>query len=150
MIVFDLKCPENHRFEAWFKSSSAYEEQLKAGIVECPYCGATEISKAPMAPNVAAKGNTRVETAPMVRGKNDAKLNELVAEAQQVFAKLRNHVEKNCDYVGDQFAEEARKIHYGEADDRGIYGESTLEETKALIEEGIEILPLPGNGREDA
>ncbi len=150
MIVFDLKCPENHRFEAWFKSSSAYEEQLAAGIVECPYCGSTEVSKAPMAPNVAAKGNTRAETAPMVHTKDDAKLNELVAEAQKVFAKLRNHVEMNCDYVGDQFAEEARKIHYGEADDRGIYGESTLEETKALLEEGIEIMPLPGSSRKNA
>ena len=150
MIVFDLKCPDNHRFEAWFKSSSAYAEQLNAGIVECPFCGSTDISKAPMAPNVPTKGNARPDTAPMVRGKGDAKLNELVEEAQKVFSKLRNHVEKNCDYVGDQFAEEARKIHYGEADDRGIYGESTLEETKSLIDEGIEILPLPGNSRKDA
>ncbi|WP_417450456.1 DUF1178 family protein [Kordiimonas sp.] len=150
MIVFDLKCPQNHRFEAWFKSSSAFEEQRDAGIVECPYCGATDVTKAPMAPNVGAKGNSRTETAPMVQNKDDAKLGALVEEAQKVFAKLRSHVEKNCDYVGDQFAEEARKIHYGEADERGIYGESTLEETKSLVDEGIEIVPLPGNSRKDA
>ncbi|WP_417466128.1 DUF1178 family protein [Kordiimonas sp.] len=152
MIVFDLKCPDSHRFEAWFKSSSAFEEQQQAGIVECPYCGSTEISKAPMAPNVGAKGNQRAEAAPMVQHKDDARLSELATEAKKVFAKLKNHVEKNCDYVGNQFAEEARKIHYGEATERGIYGESTLEETQALLDEGIDVLPLPGtpSGREDA
>ncbi|WP_417462146.1 DUF1178 family protein [Kordiimonas sp.] len=152
MIVFDLKCPDSHRFEAWFKSSTAFAEQQRAGLVECPYCGSVEVSKAPMAPNVGTKGNQRVEAAPMVQHKDDARLGELASEAKKVFAKLKSHVEKNCDYVGDQFAEEARKIHYGESDERGIYGESTLEETQALLDEGIDVLPLPGNpsGREDA
>jgi len=166
MIVFDLKCEHSHQFEAWFRSSSAYDEQLAAGLVTCPYCESAEISKALMAPNVAAKGNQTVrggapaqdvpeslpETLPakpqvsdaVLSGTGDAKLAELAAEAQKVFTKLKSHVEENCDYVGDNFANEARKIHYGESEERGIYGESTKEETVELIEEGIDIMPLPG------
>ena len=118
-----------------------------------------------MAPNVAAKGNQSTrgaavdEEAPlqappkaeiadaMLSGAGDAKLAELASEAQQVFAKLKSHVEENCDYVGGDFASEARKIHYGESTEhtgRGIYGESTKEETTELLEEGIDIMPLPG------
>lgn len=140
-------------FEAWFRSSSAYEDQKAAGLVECPHCGSTEVSKAPMAPNVAAKGNTKTDPAPAVANSVksvDPKAAELAAEAQKLFSKLRNHVEETCDYVGDKFAEEARKIHYGESEERGIYGESTAEETKELLDEGVEIMPLPGMGRKDA
>lgn len=161
MIVFDLKCDLGHQFEAWFKSSSAYEDQLAAGHVTCPFCDSPDISKAPMAPNVSAKGNQRSEvqpseqSAPVLPGKpdiaeavlsgtGDPKLAELAEEAQKVFKKLKTHVEENCDYVGDKFADEARKIHYGESEERGIYGESTKEETIELLEEGIEIMPLPG------
>lgn len=153
MIVFDLKCSEDHQFEAWFRSSSAYEDQKAAGLVECPHCGSNDVKKAPMAPNVAAKGNTKVDPAPAapVAAKSaDPKTTELAAQAQELFSKLRNHVEDTCDYVGDKFAEEARKIHYGESEERGIYGESTVEETKALLDEGVEIMPLPGLGRKDA
>lgn len=158
MIVFDLKCIHNHQFEAWFKSSSAYEEQLAAGHVTCPYCESAEISKAPMAPNVAAKSNQKESTpalapaaepvesvpGPVLTGSGDPKLTELAAEAQKVFAKLKSHVEENCDYVGNKFADEARKIHYGESEERGIYGESTKEEAVELLEEGIDVMPLPG------
>ncbi|NVJ97268.1 MAG: DUF1178 family protein [Alphaproteobacteria bacterium] len=153
MIVFDLKCTLDHRFEAWFRSSSAYEEQKAAGLVECPHCGSVDISKAPMAPNVAAKGNQKVEAVPVAASSAksmDPKAAELAAEARKLFSRLRTHVEETCDYVGDNFAEEARKIHYGETEERGIYGESTVEETKALLDEGVEILPLPGQGRKDA
>lgn len=115
-----------------------------------------------MAPNVAAKGNqstrgtaadesTPLQTEPktevadaVLSGAGDAKLAELASEAQKVFAKLKSHVEENCDYVGNDFAAEARKIHYGESEERGIYGESTKEETTELLEEGIDIMPLPG------
>jgi len=163
MIVFDLKCEHGHQFEAWFKSSSAYDAQLEAGHVTCPYCDSPEITKAPMAPNVAAKGNQtpkgqQAEAAgPLQRhedkaesndailsGAGDQKLTALASEAQKVFAKLKNHVEENCDYVGNNFADEARKIHYGESEERGIYGESSKEETIELLEEGIDIMPLPG------
>jgi len=167
MIVFDLKCEHGHQFEAWFKSSGAYDEQQEAGLVTCPYCESAQISKAPMAPNVAAKSNQTTRgakvdecaidetTGPSAPAKpdvadavlsstGDAKLAELASEAQKVFAKLKHHVEENCDYVGGDFASEARKIHYGESEVRGIYGESTKEETTELLEEGIDIMPLPG------
>jgi len=150
MIVFDLKCSTGHRFEAWFRSSGAYEEQKAVGLVECPHCGSNDISKALMAPNVASKGNQKSEMASVATRTGDPKLQEVVAEAQKVLTKLKNHVEANCDYVGDRFADEARKIHYGEAEDRGIYGESTLQEAKELLEEGVEVMPLPGLGRKDA
>lgn len=177
MIVFDLKCEHNHQFEAWFKSSSAYDEQQAAGHVSCPYCDSQNISKAPMAPNVAAKSNRKPEITPaslsvaqdgpvlpvssqaassqitsgqitsgqMVSGQkpDDKALEKLVAEAETVMTKIRDHVEKNCDDVGTEFAEEARKIHYGEAEERGIYGNATQEETQELLDEGIDVLPLP-------
>jgi len=163
MIVFDLKCEHSHQFEAWFKSSGAYEDQLKSGLVTCPFCDSAAITKAPMAPNVATKGNQtargrqgeggnqllKPEEKPenndaILSGTGDHTLTALAAEAQKVFAKLKVHVEENCDYVGSDFADEARKIHYGESKERGIYGESTKEETIELLEEGIDIMPLPG------
>ncbi|PCI64053.1 MAG: hypothetical protein COB37_02525 [Kordiimonadales bacterium] len=149
MIVFDLKCDADHHFEAWFQSSTAYEDQLAVGQVTCPYCDSAAITKAPMAPNIATKSNMRsesqpVETSSVLSGTGDEKLAALAKEANEVFARLKQHVEANCDYVGDNFADEARKIHYGESEERGIYGESTREETVELIEEGIDIMPLPG------
>ncbi len=161
MIVFDLKCEHDHQFEAWFRSSSAYEAQQADGKVECPYCGSKTVVKAPMAPNVAAKSNQKTER-PVPRpepaeskdvavsAEQDKKLPELSAEAKEVLNKMRQHVEANCDYVGKEFAEEARKMHYGETEERGIYGESTVEETTALLEEGIHVLPVPGIRRTDA
>jgi len=150
MIVFDLKCPHNHTFEAWFRSSADYETQREQGIVECPFCGSTDISKALMAPNVAAKSNSKSAPVPAVTNSQDPKVQELAAQAQELFQKVREHVEDSCDYVGNDFAEEARKIHYGESEERGIYGESTAEETQELLDEGVEILPLPAARRSDA
>ncbi|MFC3050623.1 DUF1178 family protein [Kordiimonas pumila] len=159
MIVFDLKCESSHRFEAWFKSSSAYEEQKASGFVSCPFCNSTDISKAPMAPNITAKSNQRPEpkpvsappTAPAAMPKADSpEFKKMVVEAQKMFAKIRDHVEATHDNVGKGFAEEARKIHYGEAEERGIYGEATKDETLELIEEGIDVLPLPAPRRTDA
>lgn len=165
MIVFDLKCSDGHLFESWFRSSSAYEEQKSAGLVECPYCGSVEVEKAPMAPNVAAKGNQRAEpvniSANPLPEETPAKavapapqlspeLKELAEKAASAMAELQSHVEKNCENVGKDFAEEARKIHYGETEERGIYGESSLEEAQELLEEGIDVMPLPGTRRTDA
>ncbi|MBV1900184.1 MAG: DUF1178 family protein [Kordiimonadaceae bacterium] len=156
MIVFDLKCEHSHTFEAWFKSSSVYEDQVLAGLVTCPFCDSAQISKAPMAPNVATKSNRKADlcppknlpaemppTEPVARPQADSKLAELVQETEKMLDKVRTHVTENCDYVGDNFAEEVRKIHYGESQERGIYGESTKEETVELLEEGIDVLPLP-------
>ncbi len=150
MIVFDLKCAEHHTFEAWFRSSADYETQQEQGIVECPFCGSKEISKALMAPNVAAKSNTKPVSTPTVTNSQDPKVQEMTSQAQEVLEKVRAHVEDTCDNVGKDFAEEARKIHYGESEERGIYGESTPEETKELLDEGVEILPIPGLRRTDA
>ncbi len=167
MIVFDLKCEQGHQFESWFRSSSAYEDQKTAGLIECPFCGSVEVEKAPMAPNVAAKGNqkadvpapaqTVTEPAPVALAASaptmaapSPELRQLAEKAAKAMADLQQHVEKNCEDVGKSFAEEARKIHYGESEERGIYGESSLEEAKDLIEEGIEVMPLPGVRRTDA
>jgi hypothetical protein len=159
MIVFDLKCKRGHIFEAWFKSSEAYEEQLGYGEIECPVCGENHVEKAVMAPNVAKKGNqSKGGTVAFGEARDDvvdyARLpNELKKELDGVLDKIRAHVEETCEYVGDEFAEEARKIHYGEAPERGIYGEASVEDSIELIEEGIDVVPVPGvkkPGRTDA
>ena len=137
MIVFDLKCSEAHVFEAWFDSSADYEAQKARGLVSCPMCGSEDVDKAVMAPAVSAKGNRIVPSA------------ERQAETARLQA-LRAEVEANCDYVGDKFAEEARKIHYGETDARGIFGEASEEEHKELSEEGIEVARIPWLPRDDA
>lgn len=132
MIRYALLCKKDHEFDGWFRSSSLFDEQVKAGEVSCPVCGSRDIRKALMAPNIAKGGSEK-------RGaKADA--------AQKVSAMmmaLRKHVEENCDYVGDAFAETARRIHYGEEEARDIYGEVTPEDARALIEEGVDVAPLP-------
>lgn len=159
MIVFDLKCAQDHQFESWFRSSGDYEQQQSAGLVECPYCGSVDIAKAPMAPNVGAKGNQKHQIASTTPGQaptvNSAmarspELQKLVENAADAMAKLQQHVEENCENVGENFAEEARKIHYGESKQRGIYGESSIDEAQELQEEGIDVMPLPGVRRNDA
>ncbi len=135
MISFQLKCSLNHEFEAWFRSSDGFEEQRSSGDVSCPVCGDAKVEKALMAPNVAAyKGQSSQE---------DSRTEVIAQEVQKALDMVRNHVEDNCDYVGDQFADEARRIHYGETEERGIYGEATQEESKELDEEGIEIVQMP-------
>jgi hypothetical protein len=130
MIRYALKCPHAHEFEAWFSSSSGFEDQQTRGLIECPMCGATDVEKAIMAPSVRT-----------TKGKDP------VAEAHRVMAEaayqMRQHVEKNFDYVGDGFAKEARDIHEGYSKDRPIYGEATLQDVKSLIEDGVPVAPLP-------
>ena len=129
MIAYNLRCSGGHEFEGWFKDSATYETQAKAGALVCPVCGAHEIGKAIMAPAIGS-GN---------RAEGRAEKQQL----RQYVSGLRKFIEKNADYVGPKFPEEARKIHYGEAEERHIYGESTLREAKELIEEGVEIAPMP-------
>lgn len=161
MIVFDLNCCNGHTFEVWFRSSADYDEQRTHGEVECPVCGDRDVSKAVMAPNIGAKSNQTSEVATVAHDTHDADdsmpiefvdqlsvglstlPNELQQELETVLAKVQNYVEGNCEYVGEDFAEEARKIHYGESDARGIYGEASEEESADLLEEGVEIMPLP-------
>ena len=140
MIVFDLACPAGHVFEAWFGSSAAYEEQRQRGLVACPICGASEVAKAVMAPNVAAKGNSRSENPVPVRGgtPTPAEMKALLAQLARAQAKAL----EGSEHVGRGFAEEARAIHAGEADERPIHGEATREEARALVDEGISVAPL--------
>jgi hypothetical protein len=156
MIKYRLRCANDHAFESWFKDSATYERQEKRKLLECPVCGNPKVERAIMAPNVGRKGNAR--TAPVRQEPEAAPAPEapptpnvpvvahgpaLPPEMRKVLMELRRQVEKNCDYVGDKFADEARKIHYGETDKRGIYGETSDEEAAALVEEGIEFGKLP-------
>ncbi len=133
MIHFNLRCDKGHEFEAWFQNGGAFEKQAKRRQVECPSCGDTKIAKAPMAPTVRAG-----------KALGDA------AELRRKLSKLRDHVEKNCENVGNQFAEEARKIHYGETEPRGIYGESTDAEAASLTDEGVRFARIPWVKRGDS
>jgi hypothetical protein len=135
MILFDLRCKDGHGFEAWFRDSAAYEDQVAAGDLACPVCGSAEVSKALMAPAVNS------------RPKIDA---TQAAEAMRLLRRVQDHIEKNFDHVGPQFAEEARKIHHGEAEKRSIYGQATTAEAKELRDEGIEVNQIPWLPRHDA
>jgi hypothetical protein len=135
MILFDLRCKDGHGFEAWFRDGATYEDQVAAGAIACPVCGVTVVTKALMAPAVSS------------RPKIDARQ---AAEAMRVLRKVQNHIEKNFDHVGPQFAEEARKMHYGEAERRSIYGEASTAEAKELRDEGIEVNQIPWLPSQDA
>jgi len=144
MIVFDLACDEGHRFEGWFGSSGDYEEQRARGLLACPACGASNVTKAPMAPAVPAKGNSRQEVLPPeTRPMANTPMPPQVQRAMAALAKAQAEALKNSTWVGDRFAEETRKMHYGERDEAPIHGQASLAEAKALIEEGVAVAPLP-------
>ena len=135
MISFTLVCSNAHEFEGWFSSSGDYESQKERGLVECPLCGDQGVKKALMAPLVSS-----------ARGEESAVPVAMNAEQTKMMAQIReltNKVREGAENVGDKFAEEARKIHYGETDARGIYGKATPVEAKGLANEGIEFIPLP-------
>ncbi|MCG8360757.1 MAG: DUF1178 family protein [Kiloniellales bacterium] len=129
MILYNLKCRKDHHFEVWFRDSEVYETQVAAGELRCPVCGSKKVAKALMAPRVARGG-----------GQSDL---EKAAKMRQGLVELRKQVEANCDYVGPSFAEEARKIHYGETEERNIYGETSADEAKALDDEGVKVQRIP-------
>ncbi|MEA3008402.1 MAG: hypothetical protein QOJ91_94 [Sphingomonadales bacterium] len=141
MIIFDLRCaPAGHVFEAWFASSSAFEEQKVKGLVACPLCGSAEIAKAPMAPAVGAKGNSAPAAAPPsspLAGAPDEVKTMLAAAAA-----LQKAMLAGSESVGNRFAAEARAIQLGEADPRPIHGEATRAEAESLIEDGVPVAPL--------
>jgi len=144
MIRYAIRCEKDHEFEAWFRSAADYERAAAAGEADCPICGPARVEKLPMAPALA-----RGERKP-AKASEPAEKMRLVAAPdprQQALLKalrdLRRQVTEHADYVGDRFAEEARKIHYNEAEARGIYGEATADEAKKLIEDGVEFHPLP-------
>jgi hypothetical protein len=148
MIRYALRCDRDHAFESWFQSSSAYESQVKRKLVECPACGSTKVEKAIMAPRVAAKkGRELAAPAPVIpETAAPGPQSLMMAQERELRAKLkelRDHIVSNADNVGGQFPNEARKMHYGDIEHRPIYGEASLQEARELVEEGIEVAPIP-------
>lgn len=148
MIVFDLKCRKNHIFEAYFADTVTYESQAKGGKIACPVCGDSRVAKAPMAPNITVGGRGGREAPPGQAPTH--RPGPEVAQALATLRKMRSFIERNFDHVGGRFPEEARKIHYGEAKRRNIYGDATREEAISLEDEGIEIGEIPWVPRHDA
>ncbi|MDG2523724.1 DUF1178 family protein [Caulobacter segnis] len=135
MIKYALSCEHDHGFEGWFGSSADYDDQSARGLLECPVCGSACVRKQIMAPAVA--GTKAQKTAP---SDGDPKMREMMMEAM---GRVRAHVEENFDDVGDRFAKEARDIHDGKSEERGIYGSATPKEVKDLVADGIQVAPLP-------
>jgi hypothetical protein len=133
MIRYNLRCERGHAFESWFQSSQAYESQEKRKLVNCPSCGSAKVERAIMAPQIVSK-KSRDRAAPVM-----AQDHELRAKLRE----LRDHIVKNADNVGERFPNEARKMHYGDIEHRPIYGEASPEEARSLIDEGVEVSPLP-------
>ena len=152
MILYRLRCSKGHEFESWFKDSKTYERQEKRSLVGCAVCGDGKVERALMSPRIGKaddKAEPPTPAAPVPappspeQQKMAALARHMPKELRQALLQVRAEVEKNCEHVGDRFADEARKIHYGESDKRGIYGETTDEEAEALAEEGIEFGRLP-------
>lgn len=136
MIRFSLRCNSGHEFEAWFRNGDGYEAQRQAGEVACPECGDSHVEKALMAPSIGRSREARPPLSP--------------AQMRAMLVHLRRQIETHCDYVGPQFAEEARRIHYGEVDPHGIYGEASESESRELAEEGIQFGRIPWIAPSDA
>lgn len=142
MIVFDLICqPAGHRFEGWFASSEAFADQQQRGLVDCPDCGSTAIAKAPMAPAVPKKGNQLPSVAPAEPV--SAGLPPEAAAAIEKLARLQAEALKQSRWVGEDFTEASRAMHYGEREAEAIHGQATSEQARELLEEGIAVMPLP-------
>jgi len=150
MIRYALQCERGHAFESWFKNSSAYESQVKRKLVSCPACGTAKVEKAIMAPRIvgkkAAESPENPPAAPADVVAAPASTPLLMAQERELRAKLkelRDHIVKSADNVGERFPNEARKMHYGDIEHRPIYGEASPDEARALIDEGVEVTPLP-------
>jgi hypothetical protein len=168
MIRYSLQCERGHAFESWFQDSASFDKQAKRGLVSCPICDSVKVEKSIMAPQIPRKGRTAEQRAgeekvlrATARSKKavaaeatplpvtTAPASEPMLMAQQEkellskLKELRDHIKANADNVGEQFPEQARKMHYGEIEHRPIYGDASPTEAKALIEEGVEVLPMP-------
>jgi hypothetical protein len=158
MIRYALRCERDHHFESWFQDSAAYDQQVKRKLVSCPVCESVSVEKAIMAPRIVSKkGRERAEpvaeaapaavpAAPETPAAGAGPTPLVMTQERELRAKLkelRDHIVKNADNVGDHFPNEARKMHYGEIEHRPIYGEASPEEAKSLIDEGVEVSPLP-------
>lgn len=162
MIRYALSCERGHAFESWFQDSASFDRQAKRGLVACPFCNSVKVEKSIMAPQIARKGRTAEQRAgeeTMIRATARRKKSAaaapaaapapeplLMAQEKELLSKLkelRDHIKANADNVGEQFPEQARKMHYGEIEHRPIYGDASPTEAKALIEEGVEVMPMP-------
>jgi hypothetical protein len=153
MILFDLKCGKGHVFEAWFRDGATAEKQLAGRKIACPACGTAKVEKAPMAPRIGKARQPAVESGGPAEGEGKARpaqaavmtkeMADKAARLRKELGELRAKIEASCDYVGGRFAEEARKIHYGETEARGIYGETSDEQARELTDEGIEFSRVP-------
>ena len=135
MILYQLKCSTDHQFEAWFRDGAAYDLQCADGQINCPFCGDNHISKAPMAPYLGKRRSNA--------GDSETRAEEFAERMLEAVGQIQTHVEENCEDVGERFADEAKRIHYGEAEERGIYGQATDDEASELDEEDIEYFRLP-------
>jgi hypothetical protein len=157
VIHYQLRCEDGHEFDGWFKDSGNFEKQAKRGLIACPVCAGTRVDRALMAPRLGGRGRViehepapvAVEAAPKPAPVQAAG-GVIPDQMRALLHKLRAEVEKNCDYVGPDFAKEARKIHHGEAPPRGIYGESTEAEAEALADDGIGVARIPWLPRADS
>lgn len=164
MIRYSLQCERGHAFESWFQDSASYDKQAKRGLVSCPMCNSVKVEKSIMAPQIPRKGRTAEQRAgeetvarARTRAKKAATTETTAAtpapaepvaltqhsELRAKLKELRDHIKANADNVGEQFPEQARKMHYGEIEHRPIYGEASPKEAKSLIEEGVDVMPLP-------
>jgi hypothetical protein len=160
MIRYNLRCERGHAFESWFQSSAAYESQEKRKLVNCPACGSAKVERAIMAPQIVSKkgrdnrenarDSSKENSMPAAAATTDiaaaGSTPLMMAQERELRAKLkelRDHIVKNADNVGERFPNEARKMHYGDIEHRPIYGEASPDEARALIDEGVEVSPLP-------
>jgi hypothetical protein len=150
MIRYNLRCDRGHAFESWFQSSSAYESQEKRKLVSCPACGSVAVERAIMAPQIVSKKSKDSAVPSPAAAPTEvaapASTPLMMAQERELRAKLkelRDHIVKNADNVGERFPNEARKMHYGDIEHRPIYGEASPEEARSLIDEGVEVSPLP-------
>lgn len=162
MIHYQLRCSQVHEFDGWFKDSTTFDKQARRGLVECPVCGDTAVTRALMAPAVSTRESPPVRVTepnaaePAAPASSPAGINpppqapeRMPAQVFALLQRMRAEIEKNCDYVGPAFAEEARRMHRGDTDKRGIYGEATPDEAEALADEGIDITNIPWVPRAD-
>lgn len=140
MILYQLKCQQGHNFEAWFRNGATYDSQQASDDVSCPHCGTVNVAKAPMAPNISSRAG---EGKTGRSGTDELRAKEVAAKILEAVDGMRAEVEENCDYVGEDFADEARAIHYGDAEERSIYGQATDAEAEDLEEEKIDFVRLP-------
>ena len=152
MIHYQLQCGQSHGFDGWFKDSASFEKQAKRGLIECPECGGTDVERALMAPALTRREALPVPVAtaePPAPAAEKSAAVRLPAQMMAVLQKIRAEIEKNCDYVGPDFADQARAMHRGEVEAKPIYGETSDEQAESLAEEGIEVAKVPWVPRAD-